>query len=182
MTFFCSNTLLLRGRLSRRPFSLLELIIVLALLSTVLAIVVPRIGYKPFYLQKAEARRNLKIAFHTAVSRATATNSHMTLTLNFKNHKVQIKQTPGNASVRRSTAIQSEGPVADHFAKYSDFDLPEILKLDPGHPVAGSGPPQYHFFPNGEAEGPLLHLLIDDIPLQVSVEPLNGRPILVEPK
>jgi|GEM_PF-1767509 type II secretory pathway pseudopilin PulG len=170
--------------LRKRYFSLLELLIVMTLIALVLGIAIPRMGYVPYHIQKTQTLKSLNIALHTAMNRAVASGSQTKLVLDINAHKATISEVSNGPKWTVKTEKKAEGPVADHFRKYSSFDLPKDLVLDEASLDRYWEDSQaiFHFFPSGEASGPVVPLLIGIDRIEVSVDALTGRPIVIEKK
>lgn len=173
--------------IQRTKFSLLELIIVLAIMGMVLGLAVMSPKLVPAGIQTKRAMKTVNIAFHTASSRALSTGSTMKLTFDFESSKVSITSVGGGrggSATRTDGGASPEGPVARHFAKYGNFELPEVVKLNENRlsrDWAEEESTVYYFYPNGEAVGPTLPLLVNEmIEVDIDVVRLTGKPMYVE--
>ena len=166
---------------ARYNFSLLEVIVVLVLLSTVLALVVPRVGGMSWGLQRSSAIKTINSAFHMAASAATATG---------KSSKLVFDMDKGNLVVEMSGSKKSENsdfdfgdaPRESIFKEVKEFPLPKGTTLDPHSnylDVDQKG--EYRFFPNGEASGSKLSFLIGgSYLLLVDIDRLTGKPLFFD--
>jgi prepilin-type N-terminal cleavage/methylation domain-containing protein len=174
--------------IQRARFSLLELLVVLAIMGLVLgmAMIAPR--FVPATIQADRAKQIINIAFHTASSRALSTGSTMKLSFDFEGGKVNITGVGGSRGGGNTSANSGGsgpvGPVAKHFAKYGNFDLPGDVTLNENrlsHDWEERENALYYFYPNGEAVGPALPLVIKGmIEVDIDVVRLTGKPIFVE--
>jgi prepilin-type N-terminal cleavage/methylation domain-containing protein len=174
--------------IKRARFSLLELMIVLTIMGLVLGLAVMSPRLVPAGIQAKRAMKAVNIAFHTASSRALSTGTTMKLTFDFEGSKVTITGVGGGRGGGVNTASgdsgKPDGPVARHFAKYGNFKLPEMVKLNENRLSRGWEDEEgtvYYFYPNGEAVGPMLPLLVNEmIEVDIDVVRLTGKPMYVE--
>jgi prepilin-type N-terminal cleavage/methylation domain-containing protein len=172
--------------IQRAKFSMLELMIVLAIMGLVLGMAIASPRLVPAGIQTKRAMKAINIAFHTASSRALSTGTTMKLTFDFESSKVTITGVGGSGGRSASGGGQSDtnSPVARHFAKYGNFELPAMVKLNESRlsrDWAETETTVYYFYSNGEAVGPTLPLLVNDmLEVDIDVVRLTGKPIYVE--
>ena len=175
--------MLVAGQNSRgQNFTLLEVIIVLVLLSTVLALVIPKMGSLAWGVRRSAAIKTINSAFHMASSVSSATGKPSRLIFNFDD---------GTLSVERSEARTREiGDAYDDsnviresiFHDVEQFILPEGTKFDSNsNYVSDETNFEYRFFPNGEAAGSKLPITIaGTYPLVIDVDRLTGKPLFYD--
>lgn len=176
--------MLVVGQNSRhRVFTLLEVIIVLVLLSTVLALVIPKMGSLAWGVRRSAAINTINSAFHMASSVSSATGKPSRLVFNFED---------GTLSVKRSAA-NSQGinePRADGLTRESIFQdveqfiLPVGTKYDTNFSYNDDESNLvYRFFPNGEAAGSKVSIMIAGThPLVIDIDRLTGKPLFYDYK
>jgi hypothetical protein len=172
--------------MKRARFSLLELMIVLTIMALVLGLAVMSPRLIPAGIQTSRAMKTVNIAFHTASNRALSTGSTMKLTFDFEGGKVSITGVGGSGSGGGGSSKEAPSPVARHFAKYGNFELPETVKLNENRLARNWEEEEntvFYFYPNGEAVGPVLPLLVNEmIEVDVEVIRLTGKPLYHEHK
>ena len=177
-------TQILRVGVSRKSaqFSLLEIIIVLVILSTIMALVVPRLGVVPWGIRRAEFLKNINSAFHMASSVASATGHPAKLIIDINEAQIRIER-GGKARIQSADTdeigFRQQGSIFDEIEK---FLLPAGTTQDPNSfLINDENEFLYRFFPNGEAVGPRLEILISGThPLTIDVDRLTGRPLITE--
>jgi len=168
----------------RRRFTLIEIIVVLVIMSTVLAIVMPRIGIIPLGVRVTQFADSVASAFNAASTIAMTTGKPVTVHFEFENQKIRIDA----PKIRRMRVIepgQEEVDDADYYNAGSVFDKLKMFELPEGVMIDEESPDYrdnrlmvYTFFPNGEASGPLIPMRIDRLRTSIDVDPLNGRAIM----
>jgi type II secretory pathway pseudopilin PulG len=167
--------------MNRRRFTLLELIVVLVVVATVIAIVMPRLGLVPRGVRITQFADSVASSFNAAATLAMTTGRPVKVHIEFDNRQVRIEA----ANVHRMRAA-AEGAYsdADNFDAASAlnrlkrFPWPEGVRLDEESFDYDGQAAYYEFFPNGEATGPYLPVRIDELHTAIEVDRLNGRAIM----
>lgn len=175
---------------SHTPFTLVEILVVLAILGFVLALVLPRIGRLPRRLLIQNGLSQIRMAFRDAGTRARASGKPTSLVLLPDSHEFRIEDgvrqggataglneilpsDPGNSTARSRTP--------NFLSKLSRYKVPaeitwklETVTLD------GEGSVTYSFFPGGEASGAAVEFELGSSHFVLDIDRLTGRPIINE--
>lgn len=128
----------LQSRAGRRPFTLIELILVMVLMLTLVAMSAPRLaGFAKNRLVLEEGRR-LAAASRWAGSEAAAQGIYMQLTLEPQNGRFTVDAAPG-------WTLRDHAPLQRVFDPAVELILPEMEK--------GTEAPALVFHPDGTVEG-----------------------------
>ena len=171
------------GNSQHQRFSLLEVIIVLVLLSTVLAFVLPKIGSVAWGIQRSAAIKTINSAFHMASSVASATGSPSHLIFNFEEGTLSVKRSNNGSQRTQNHDTNDELEFKESiFKDVEQFFLPEGTTYGTNSILNSDGSMiEYRFFPNGEAAGSQLSILIaGTYPLLIDVDRLTGKPLFSE--
>jgi len=159
---------------ARRRFSLVELLVVLLVIGLVLALALPRLGYLPAGLRIASSLGAFRSAFASATTMSVASGRPVTLQLDLGQHQLHVQRPPPTPDAEGHLPAR-QGRIFDRFEFFAlddsvtldtdVVDVPEDVTLL-----------SYRFYPNGEASGPEIPLLIADRPYVLDVDRLTGRP------
>ena len=167
--------------MNRRRFTLLEMIVVLVVVATVIAVVMPRLGLVPRGIRVTQFADSVGASFNAATTLAMATGRQVKVHIEFANRQIRIEA----ANVQRMRPV-TEGAysdadnfdVASALNRLKRFPLPEGVRLDEESFDHDGQAAYYEFFPNGEATGPYLPVRIDELHTAIEVDRLNGRAIM----
>ena len=167
--------------MNRRRFTLLEMIVVLVVVATVIAVVMPRLGLVPRGVRITQFADSVASSFNAAATLAMTTGRRVKVHIEFENRQIRIEA----VNVQRMRPV-AEGAYsdADNFDAASAlnrlkrFPLPEGVRLDEESFGYDGQAAYYEFFPNGEATGPYLPVRIDELYTAIEVDRLNGRAIM----
>ena len=184
-----------------RRFTLIEIIIVIAIMAVIVGLVLPRIGKLPEGLRIENCIGTFETAFRDAALRASATGATVKVKLDAAGNKLDLEEiarpplptvaTPapgGVASTLSSsrapmTAAQApnEPPAESRYSGGKSYELPNGIewKLETWDAEL-YGSPSYTFYPNGEAAGPRLEFDAGNRRLRLDVNRLTGRPLVTE--
>lgn len=172
------------------PFTLVEILVVLAILGFVLALVLPRIGKLPRRLLIQNGLSQIRMAFRDAGTRARASGNPTSLVLHPDSHEFRIENgVRQGESAAGANPLPGSGPgnsgkggsSPNFLSKLSSYKVPaeitwklEGVVLDEGKAVT------YSFFPGGEASGTALEFELSNAYFVLDVDRLTGRPIITE--
>lgn len=167
--------------MNRYRFTLLEMIVVLVVVATVIAVVMPRLGVVPRGVRVTQFADSVASSFNAASTLAMASGRQVKLHIEFENRQIRIE----GAKVRRMRPV-AEGAYSDEdnfdmasaLNRLKRFPLPEGVALDEESFDYDGQAAFYEFFPNGEATGPYLPVRIDELHTAIEVDRLNGRAIM----
>ena len=144
-----------RTRLQR--YTLVEMLAVLALLTAVLAIAIPRVGVIPAGVQRRHVQDVFRETFFCASSLATSSGQ-----------QVDVLYAPDTDELRIECSTVTEA-----FRDLDVFHLPAgALKVAVEEPRDSV---RFRFFPDGEARGPKLDGEMLGEGVQFGVDPVTGR-------
>ncbi len=163
-------------------YTLLEVIIVLVLLVMVVTIVLPRVGVVPLGLRVSQMVDRVHSAFHAAASIALATGEPVKISFDFGSQKIRLDSQPSSRRRPTHSVAADDYDAASFFDQLKIFDLPDGVGYDEDFESAeeNRGGLLYQFFPNGEASGPKIRLMLGRRRFTLDVDRLTGRPILFE--
>jgi prepilin-type N-terminal cleavage/methylation domain-containing protein len=173
-----------------RAFTLLEILVVLAILGFVLALVLPRIGRLPRQLLIQNGLSQIRMAFRDAGTKARASGKPTRLILSPESHEFRIEnglaqgaQTAELGGISSGNPGSPEGgrETPGFLSKLSSYKVPteiawnldDVLRDD-------SGTVTYSFFPGGEASGSAVEFELGDSHFVLDIDRLTGRPIIDE--
>lgn len=167
-------------------FTLLEILIVMVIMTLALGLVLPRIGRLPAGLVFKQGVGEVRRAFRDASNRARATGATLRLTLNSDSNTLTLSEAappamklPPPTSATPNTTTPGAAPVAKHFSGSMQYELPKGFEWALTAEQR-QGTTCFEFFPNGEATGPTVELSTGKHKLQLDVDRLTGRPIVIE--
>lgn len=178
------------GNRFRRPFSLMEIIIVVAIITLALALVMPKVGRLPRRLAVARAISDIRRAFQESGMRAVAGGQSMRLILKpearqFVVQPVAVKGTRELFAVVSGTnASQSEGnstAAGTSLFSTTDYEIPENVEWDSTLLEGGEdNSPEFIFHPDGEASGNALEFSVAQRRFRLEVDKLTGVAVITE--
>lgn len=171
---------------------MLEILLVLAIMSLVLAVVLPRIGRLPKRLAVENAQSAVRLAVVEVGMRARASGSPLRLILDVDQGCFLVESMPagtvGGGDLQSGSpgmAAMASGEKQGHIlSTLSRYDLPPGVewRLDLGGVADGllddEGRPVYAFYPNGEATGSPAVFTVAGRTFEMDVDRLTGRPII----
>lgn len=168
------------------PFTLIELMIALVIVSAVLALIAPRVGRLPTRVVIGTATTQLRHAFADAGMRARSTGRPVSLLLNRESNSIVLRDGiigPGDALTDSpAAAVDQEARHAEgHPSKKLQYSLDTAVQWvqdDAGTDAAE--PVVFVFLPDGDAGGPTLQFQIRDVTFQLTVSRLTGKLRLIE--
>ena len=157
-------------------FSLLEVIVVLVILSTVFALMIPKIGHVAGGVRRSALLGTINSAFHMASSIALATGKPARLVFNFSEGTMSVKRSDTNNQGTEPPDEDMDLNRESIFKDVEQFLLPEGTAPDP---LMDDETVEYRFFQNGEAAGSEVSLLITERQrISIDVDRLTGRPLV----
>ncbi len=176
-----------------RFFSLMEILVVIAIITLALALVLPKVGRLPRRLKVARSLSGIRIAFRETAMRARAGGQAHQLTLDLDSHSFRTRAIP----LPPLTGLQGQRPkpptappLEDEEADPGSSDRPrtgqtryeisdDVKWEDEGTYGEGEGP-SFLFFPDGEASGEPLEFAIGRRRFRLDVDRLTGTPVITE--
>ncbi|OPZ28785.1 MAG: hypothetical protein BWZ02_01191 [Lentisphaerae bacterium ADurb.BinA184] len=163
-----------------RPFTLLELMIVLVVAAVLMAVVIPRIGRLPAGLVVEKACGDFENAVYHAARRARVTGKPTRLTFDLDRHTATVEETGGAPP---PPADDAEAAAEDRAEGRPTEPLVHPLDEAIGREAADGtsepdSAPVFVFYPNGEAGGTTLPFRVRGRSLVLDVDPLTGRPLI----
>ena len=166
-----------------RRFSLLEIVVVLAVLSLILAIVLPRVARVPARLTVENAHSRIRSALREAGLRARASGRPLRLVLDAEENTFRVLPLPAPEDLR------GEPPPADDdgarnpgvvVRKLSRYDMPGSIAWHPETALLRTEDeaPFFAFFPDGEASGTPVEFTVAKRRYVLDVERLTGHPVI----
>ena len=172
-------------RASRRKalFSLLEVVVVLAVLSLILAVALPRLGRVPSRLTVENAHSRIRSALREAGLRARASGRPLRLVLDADGNAFRVDRPPapadtlGGADPPREADGGGSSIVVRRLARY---ELPGSVSWYPETALLNSDEdaPFFAFFPDGEATGTPVEFAVAGRRFVLDVERLTGHPVI----
>ena len=162
-------------------FTLLELLIVLAVAALVMAIVVPRIGRLPSGLVVEKACGDLENAIYHAARRARVTGHPTRLVFDLEGKKATVEDSGGGATVAPPSSEATDTAAADKRGPDESLvhPLDEAIEWKaPEQDTEAAAKPAFVFYPNGEAAGVPLAFAVRGRALILDVDRLTGRPLV----
>ena len=180
-------------RYGQRGFTLLEILIVVALLAIVMTLALPRIGHLPARLQAERCVSAIQAALDETGLRARATGRPFRLLLvaDEESSRFQVSAEVSDpmalplSGAATPTTVPSEPSAtpADHDSGVvpgaSEYVLPDAVKWAPESLQAGTASgddgPALVFYGSGEAGGPPLEFVVGKRRYRLDVDRLTGR-------
>jgi type II secretory pathway pseudopilin PulG len=170
---------------------LLEILIVLAIMSLVLAVVLPRIGRLPKRLAVENAQSAVRLAVVEVGMRARASGRPLRLILDVDEGCFLVESMPsesiGGSELQPSplgpAGMGAEEQAGHILSTLSRYEIPPGVewRLDLGGAedlVDEEGRPVYAFYPSGEATGSPAVFTVAGRTFELDVDRLTGRPII----
>lgn len=149
-------------------FSLLELLVALALVAAVLALALPRVARLPRRLVIENATDRVRRVFREAALRARAAGHPVRLTVDTETRRFRIESV--------GTGAPAAAPGTTGFLmRRREFGFPEDTEWERPEPVGFETVPAFLFFPSGEAGGEPLEFLLRGARFRLTLDPLTGR-------
>jgi len=169
-----------------RRYTLIEIVVVLAIIALALSLMLPKTGRVPRRVVRRSTLSTVRVAFRDASLKARASATPVRLVLDAEKEAfrldelpTQIEGAPVGTLTPRDDPGASDGPgFLSRLSEYPfDFDVDwhlEDLPADVGNQLA------YAFFPDGEATGPTVEFTVVGTRYRLDVDRLTGRPLLAE--
>ena len=161
----------------RTFFSLMEILVVLAILGLITGLVLPRIGKLPEGLRVDTCVGVFSNALRDAALRSRATGATVRLVLDAENNAFRLEE----SFVAPLLPGQQDDVVSGHYTGGKSYPLPNGIewRLDEGDAVPAGGP-AYTFYPNGECTGPRLEFSTGTRHLRLEVDRLTAAPLVTD--
>jgi type II secretory pathway pseudopilin PulG len=168
-------------------FSLLEIMVVIIIIATALAVVLPQFGAIPAGIQVRDTINTLNDAMYTASGTALSDGEAARLTIDIEGQVITIERSNSQDSriSKPLEEISDEYPEQTSsylFDEFQSFQLRYPIELDPDSHFSGEDvSTTFRFYANGEATGPdELVLLVSGRRFSIDVDELTGRPLVTE--
>jgi type II secretory pathway pseudopilin PulG len=166
----------------RQQFTLIEAVIVLAVIGLLLTLVLPKVGRLPRTLVIQHTISAVQTGFRDAGLRARTTGRPVRLVLDADPGKFRVEDGAANAYVPSlppppapDAAGQPARAVPDNVLEYK---VPSDVEWDlTGLDLGPDERPGYVFMPDGAAAGPTLFFTVGKTRFRLDVEQLTGRPV-----
>ena len=188
------------GRVPRRSFTLVEMLVVATLIGLLALLIAPRFGRVSPGMLRRQAETAVRDTFRDAAARAAASGVTVRLTLDREANRFTVEREAGDpvaapapsASAARPSSFSSSR--ADPEDAPANLEEPPIIHSLPDGIVweqlsdsreAGAGGSEkivFRFHPNGEAGGGPAEFTAGNIRYRLAVDRLTGRAILTEAK
>lgn len=140
-------------------FTLIEVLVVLAIISLLLVLVIPRTARAPAGIAVRVARQKVEEPLRMAAIRARTTGQDIRVTLDLEKSLFIMSPAP-----EKQPGVKSRYPIPDDATFETPFDTRLV----------------YTFFGNGSASGPTISYVCRKRRFIVSVDKLNGRVAIEE--
>jgi len=170
--------------LSKRAFTMLEVLVVTLVAGMLFAIILPRIAVAPKRIVVEKALSGIRQAFSDTASRARASGRAFRLILDPDNSTMTVSQHPDSLSREWRPSLpetDGTGQTSSFLAVKESYELSKELEWQFSDQVYDSeGRIVFSFFPDGQAGGPSLEFTIKNRKFQLRVDNITGRPDIVE--
>ncbi len=170
-------------------FTLLEVVVVLAMIGLMTALVLPRIGHLSSGLVLKNTVSRLESGFAAAALRARATGRVVRLRLDSARHALVAEESGGTGAAAASgggseaPGAPGEGPAAPQpdLDRLQAIALPKDVKWELAGEAGDRGPAgedrggEFVFFPSGEASGPEILITVGKHRVRLGLDRLTGR-------
>ncbi len=173
----------------RRRFTLVEMLVVLAIIGVIVGLVLPNVGKLPEGLRADSCAGTIGNAFRDAALRARATGATVKLTLDAENNRFRLEeaaaavQAPaGDVSVSAAAAgDEAQASRGRYYAGEKEYPLPNGIEWHlENWDAAVYGPPAFTFYANGECSGLRLEFSAGSRRLRLEVDRLTGNPVITD--
>lgn len=175
-------------QVNARPFTVIEVLVVLFLIAAVAGIALPRLQLVPAGVQRRGTVNAIADAFRNAGSLAMATGQQVEVRLDFAADAIRL--TPRGPARELEQPDDPMGPddpdlppmAHPLFQDMLQVSLDASIELDEmrSFDLDPDLDQTYRFYANGEADGPSLPIRIAGVPFTVDVDRLTGRPTILE--
>ncbi|MCK5804681.1 MAG: hypothetical protein KAI66_17720 [Lentisphaeria bacterium] len=163
-------------------FTLLEILVVLAIIILATALVAPSIGRMPGRLTVEQALSSIRTAMSESALVARAGGTPMRLTLNMEDNSFSLAAFTPEKGFAADTVPHPQKKDAPHPEKQAPglvtssslFKLSKEIKWDDEIDATMNDAPEFLFFPDGEATGPVLQFMVARQHFKLSVDRLTG--------
>ena len=172
------------------PFTLIEVVVVLAIVALIAGLVLPLVGRLPEGLRIDKCISGIEAAFQDAALRSRATGATVKVVVDVAKKQLQLEELPAlplppvAASPAAAVPAGAAPDAAREDGRYSGgktYALPNGIQWRLEERDSGQdGAPAYFFYPNGEAAGPRLEFATGDRRFNLDMDRLTGRPAIAE--
>jgi prepilin-type N-terminal cleavage/methylation domain-containing protein len=143
--------------ITKRSFTLIELICVMAISTLLIGLVVGRIGKIPAYLSFRNSLERIETVLNEAANQSKLTGNKIVIL--YKNNKFY----PEDMSIRK--------------IKYLNYEIPNFLEIefDDSRPDAE----RFTFFSDGSASGPAMRVIYSGHIATIKTSKLTGMPVVI---
>ena len=141
---------------TKRYFTLIELICVMAISTLLIGLIVGRIGKIPAYLSFRNSLEKIETVLNEAANQSKLTGNKIVIL--YKDDKFY----PEDMSIRK--------------IKYLNYDLPEFLSIE--FDDSKPDPERFTFFSDGSASGPAMRIIYSGHIATIKTSKLTGMPIV----
>ncbi|MCF6175295.1 MAG: hypothetical protein L3J71_05980 [Victivallaceae bacterium] len=163
-------------RYKKRYFSLLELIVVIAIIMLVAGITVSQVGRLPSFASLENNAFQVKALFIAAGLRATSTGTAQTITYSTTSHTFTLDEMTVDDEAMPNKIIEfslTNGAQATFYA-INDSTIPAAETGNPGDAT-------FTCFPDGLISGPDIELKLRKHRLKMHISPLTGAIRIIQP-
>jgi len=178
----------------RSPFSLVEILVTLVVMSLIMAVAGGRVGRMPSGVAARNATGQIQTAFRDAAARARATGVAVRVRVDGEARRIHLETAPDAmptgptgviaaalAAPAAEAAADNGGEPGSWFGRPMTYDLPRGVawQNEAGHdlsPEEGT----FLFFPSGEAAGGPAWFTAGQRRFRLEIERLTGRPRMSE--
>ena len=142
-------------RCHHHHFTLIEIVLVLAILAALLTVVLPNVGRIPAKYSRAKAIESIQRVFSDASLRARTTGQVIQLTVNPRNSTATTRELNYARQTNMSNRKQASGGNTEESALWSSkTEFSDKIKWLKYGNKQNFREMNYRFYPNGEASGP----------------------------
>jgi type II secretory pathway pseudopilin PulG len=171
----------------KRPFTLIETLVVLAILALVIGIVMPAVLRVPKRLVVEGAQTGLIAALRECAIRAVASGQTVQARLDSSGRSFQVRVVRSDTDALGESHLPKQGPDGNApegdgmlVTKQTSYPVPEGVKWELDNLEYAEDLPTITFHPDGSASGPELVFVVAERRFVLWVDRLTGRPEIRE--